>query len=168
MLIRTRISFSYFFLKILFICRQRGREGEREGEKHCVIMSRTPPTGDLAHSSGMCPDWELDQQPFSSQASTQSTEPHHPGLYLFCMNYNFYSFILVLFVLVLSFFFFFFFFISLVKGVLILFLPSRNQLLYLLTLWIVLLVFMLFNFALILIIFFFYFLWDLLLFLQFL
>ena len=39
--------------------RQRGREGEREGQKHqCVVASHMPPTGDLAHNPGMCPDWE--------------------------------------------------------------------------------------------------------------
>ena len=48
-----------FFLKILFIIfRERGREGEREGEKHqCVVASCVPPTGDLAHNPGMCYDW---------------------------------------------------------------------------------------------------------------
>ena len=43
----------------LFIFRERGREGEREGEKHqCVVASHTPPTGDLARNPGMNPDWE--------------------------------------------------------------------------------------------------------------
>ena len=36
--------------------------------------------GDLAHNPGMCPDWEWNQRPFGSQASTQSTESHQPGL----------------------------------------------------------------------------------------
>ena len=54
--------------------------GEREGEKHqCVVASRTPPTGDPAHIPGMCPDWELNRQPFGLQARTQSTELHQPG-----------------------------------------------------------------------------------------
>ena len=54
-----------------------------EGEKHqCVVASHTLPTGDLAHNPGMCPDWELNQRPFGSQAGTQSTEPHQPGLEL--------------------------------------------------------------------------------------
>ena len=45
------------FLKILFIFRERGRELEREGEKHqCVVASHMPPTGDLARNSGRCPD----------------------------------------------------------------------------------------------------------------
>ena len=43
--------------KILFISIQRGREGETEGEKHrYVVASHIPPTGDLAHNPGMCPD----------------------------------------------------------------------------------------------------------------
>ena len=59
-------------------------EGEREGEKHqCVVASHMPSTGDLACNPGMCPDWELNQRPFGSQASTQSTEPHQPGPYMF-------------------------------------------------------------------------------------
>ena len=57
-----------------------GREGDREGEKHqYVVASHTPPTGHLACHPGMCPDWELNQQPFGSQAGAPSTEPHQPG-----------------------------------------------------------------------------------------
>ena len=56
-----------------------GKE-EIEGEEHqCVVASHTPPTGVLAYNTGMCPDWESNQQPFGSQASTQSIEPHQPG-----------------------------------------------------------------------------------------
>ena len=71
----------YFFpIFYLFIFRVGGSEGEREGEKHqCVVASHMPPTGDLARSPGMCPDWELYWQPFGSQVSIQSTEPHQPG-----------------------------------------------------------------------------------------
>ena len=68
---------SFFYL---FIFRQRRREGEREGEKHqCVVASHMSSPGDLAHNPSMCPDWESDLQPFRSQASTQSTQPHQPG-----------------------------------------------------------------------------------------
>ena len=50
-------SFSKRFY--LFIFRERGREGEREGEKYqYVVASCTPPSEDLAHNPGMCPDWE--------------------------------------------------------------------------------------------------------------
>ena len=56
-------------------------EEETEGEKHgCVVASLMPPTGDLSYNLGMCPDWELNWWPFSSQAGTESTEPHQPGL----------------------------------------------------------------------------------------
>ena len=44
-----------------------------------LAASHTPPTGDLALTPGMCPDWELNRKPFGSQASNQSTEPHQPG-----------------------------------------------------------------------------------------
>ena len=43
-----------------------------------MAASHVPPTGDLAHNPGMFPDWESNQQPFGSQASTQPTEPHQP------------------------------------------------------------------------------------------
>ena len=56
---------------------------EKGEEKHQnVVASHVPPAGDLACNLGMCPDWESNQWPFGSQASTQSTEPHQPGLYL--------------------------------------------------------------------------------------
>ena len=57
-------SFFIFFIKrfYLFIFRERGREGEREGEKQqCAVTSRVPPTGDLAYNPGKCPDWESNQ-----------------------------------------------------------------------------------------------------------
>ena len=72
--------FTYLFT-YLFILRERAREREREEEKHqCVVASRAPSTGDLARSLGMCRVWESNQRPFGLQASTQSTEPHQPGL----------------------------------------------------------------------------------------
>ena len=64
--------------------RKRGKEGEREGEKHqCVVAPHAPPAGDLACNPGLCPDWESNQQLFGLQASTQSTEPHETGLNFF-------------------------------------------------------------------------------------
>ena len=68
----------YFLRFYLFIFRERGREGEREGEKHqCVAASCVALTGDLARNPGMCLDRESNQQPFGLQA--QSTELNHPG-----------------------------------------------------------------------------------------
>ena len=77
------ISPGAFFLDFiyLFIFKERGREGGREGKKHqCVVASRVPPTGDLARTPGCsCPDWESNRQCFGLQTGTQSTQPHHPG-----------------------------------------------------------------------------------------
>ena len=75
MKMRKQISFWLsVFLKILLIYFQR--ETERVGEKHW--RARETSVSCPAHP-GMCPDWELNRYPFSSQASTQSTEPHQPG-----------------------------------------------------------------------------------------
>ena len=58
-------------IKILFIFKERGKGGEREGEKHeCAVVSHMSPTGNLARNPGMCLDWDLNQQPIVSQAST--------------------------------------------------------------------------------------------------
>ena len=72
-----------FFKRLyLFTFRERGRKGGREGEKHqCVVAFHMPPTRELAHNPGMCPDWESNRRPFGSQTGTQSTEPSQPGLY---------------------------------------------------------------------------------------
>ena len=66
---------------ILFVIfRERGREGERKGEKcQHVVASGTPPTGDLVCNPGLCPYWESNWWPFGSQAHTQSTELQQPG-----------------------------------------------------------------------------------------
>ena len=72
---------SNLFFNILFIYfLERGEGKEKEEEKHqCVVASHAPPTRNLACNPGMCPDWELNQWPFGSQAHAQSTELHQPG-----------------------------------------------------------------------------------------
>ena len=59
--------------------RQRGAEISQCWEKQSVA-SRMPPTGGPACNPGVGPDQGSNQWPFGSQASTQSTEPHLPGL----------------------------------------------------------------------------------------
>ena len=62
------LNLVFFKRFYLFLFRHRGREGERQGEKRqCVVASCMPPTGDLARSPGMRPDWELNQQRFGLQ-----------------------------------------------------------------------------------------------------
>ena len=80
--------FNFIFLKILFIFTERGREGgrEEEGERNISLLPLVrpqPPARDLARNPGMCPDQEFNQRPFSSQASTENTELHQPGLFFF-------------------------------------------------------------------------------------
>ena len=41
-----------------------------------MAASHAPPTGDMARNPGVCPDWELNQQPFGLQAGTKSTALH--------------------------------------------------------------------------------------------
>ena len=72
-----------------FIFRQRGREGKREGETYQrVVASCVPPTGDLAHNPGTCPDWESNLRPFGSHMDTQSTELHQPELKSIFLNHS--------------------------------------------------------------------------------
>ena len=74
---KANFTLDFFLRFYLFTFRERGREGESEGEKHhCVVASHGHPTEDLAGNPGMCHGWELNRQPFGSQASTQPTEPH--------------------------------------------------------------------------------------------
>ena len=56
-----------------------GRGGRKRMKHQCVVASCAPPTGDLVCNPSMCPDWELNQWPFDSQAGTQLTEPHQSG-----------------------------------------------------------------------------------------
>ena len=83
--------FIIFLRFYLFIFRERGGEGEREGEKpQFVVASCSPPTGDLTHNPGMCPDRELNWQPFGSQDRAQPTELHQPG-HILCNVDSLYS-----------------------------------------------------------------------------
>ena len=71
----------------LFLERRQGREKEREREKHqCVVASHVPPTRDLAHNPGMCPDWESNQWHFGSQASSQSLSHTSQAHFTFLMD----------------------------------------------------------------------------------
>ena len=57
-------SLKYVFFKILFIY-FIGREEEGEKQQR-VVASHMGATGDQACNPGMCPDWELNWQPFGS------------------------------------------------------------------------------------------------------
>ena len=74
-------SFFPFFKDFicLFLERGEGKEKERERNISDVAAPHRPPTGDLAHNPGTCPDWESNQQPFGLQDHAQSTELHQLG-----------------------------------------------------------------------------------------
>ena len=60
----------FLFKDVIYLLSERGREKERARninvqEKHQSVASSTTPARDLAHNPGMCPDWELNQRPFS-------------------------------------------------------------------------------------------------------
>ena len=65
---------------IVFIFRERGREGGREGEKNqCVVASHASSWG-LGPQPRHVPRLEIKPATFGSQASTQSTETYQLGL----------------------------------------------------------------------------------------
>ena len=78
------IDVLWFFKRFyLFIFSNRGREGEREGEKRVQDWSvsfYTPLTRDLVRKPGICSDWGSNLWHFSLQTGTQSPEPHQLGL----------------------------------------------------------------------------------------
>ena len=71
----------FFFKKdFIYLFLDRGVGEERERNINVWLSLARAPTGDLTCNAGMCPDQELNQRPFGSQARAQSTEPHWPGL----------------------------------------------------------------------------------------
>ena len=60
-----------------FVFSEGRREGERE--RNGCVRDVASSHSRLACSPGMCPAWDLNQSPFSSQACAQSTEPHQPA-----------------------------------------------------------------------------------------
>ena len=79
---------SFFLRFYLFVFREKGKEGEKH---RCVVASHVPPTEDLACNTGMCPDWESNQQLLGSQAHAQSTEPYQSGHFHSYFLKRFYS-----------------------------------------------------------------------------
>ena len=75
------LSFAIYLLFIYFFREGKGGRKRRRETSMCGCLLR-PPTGDLAHNAGMCPDWESNQRPFGSEAGSQSTEPHQPGPFI--------------------------------------------------------------------------------------
>ena len=96
------------FQGFVYFLERKGKKevGERDvWEKHWLVASCVPPTGDLAPNPGMCPDWEWNQWPFGLQGGAQPTEPHQPGLvrkFFTSTEFSPYPYLLCLLVLILS------------------------------------------------------------------
>ena len=84
--INWRSPFSLRFY--LFIFKERGKVGERGREmltceRNISWLPLTwPPTRDLAHNPGMCPDWDLNWWPLGSQCSIHWATPARTQLTL--------------------------------------------------------------------------------------
>ena len=71
--------FFKLFLKILFIYFWREGKGRRKRGRETSMCGCLLHTSNWGPGSQVCPDWESNQGPVSSQAGTQSTEPQQPG-----------------------------------------------------------------------------------------
>ena len=95
-MLKQNLTFYLFFKGLIDL--ERGRERERQGEEHQhVVAPHAPPTGDLVCNPDVCPDWESNQRPFGSQASTQSTELYQLGLIKIYFNKLHYIILYILF-----------------------------------------------------------------------
>ena len=75
-----------YFLKNIYVFLDRGEWWEKDRERNInVWLPLTHPQLGIwpATQADMCPDWELNQQSFGSQAGAQSTEPHQPGYFFY-------------------------------------------------------------------------------------
>ena len=54
----VKTHFLFFKELIYFLGSREGKEKERERNINMWLPLMSPPTGDLAHNSGMYPDWE--------------------------------------------------------------------------------------------------------------
>ena len=79
---------SWTFKKyFIYLFLEKGREKERERKINVCLPLTYPLLGTWPATQACVLDWESNQQPFGLQASTQSTEPHQPGLWtcsVFC------------------------------------------------------------------------------------
>ena len=71
----------FSFLWILFIFRERGKEGERERNINVLLPLARPLVGTWPATQACALTRNPSNLgPFGSQAGVQSTEPHRPGL----------------------------------------------------------------------------------------
>ena len=71
------LFFFFFFLDFTYLFLEKGEEREKEKERNINVWLPfiCPSIGDLALNPGMCPDWESNQRPFSSQSVLNPLSP---------------------------------------------------------------------------------------------
>ena len=77
--INELLLFIFLMFYLLFLERREGKEEERERNISVWLPLVCPLLGTWPTTQACALDWELNWQPFRSQAGTQSTEPHQPG-----------------------------------------------------------------------------------------
>ena len=79
-----------YFLRISFFLsfQREGKEKERERSLIVWLPLTCPLMGTWPATQACALDWDSNQWPFGSQAGTQSTDPHQPGLQMliFCFS----------------------------------------------------------------------------------
>ena len=77
----AKTTFFFFLLRFyLFLEKEREREKHQCGRHTSIICPLSAPQPQIKpHNPGMCPAWELNQQPFALRSDAQPTEPHQSG-----------------------------------------------------------------------------------------
>ena len=78
----------FFFYDFIYLVFREGKGGRKRGRETllCGCLSHIPYWGTWPTTQACTLDWESNQQPFGSQASSQSTEPHQPEPTYFIPN----------------------------------------------------------------------------------
>ena len=73
-----------FFKRFYLFTFREGKGGRKRGRKNIIVWLPVAPRAPLLRTwpatQACALDWESNRQPFGSQACTQSTKPHQPGL----------------------------------------------------------------------------------------
>ena len=72
--------------EVIYFLEREGKEKERKRNINVWLPLTHPQLGSWPTTQACALDWESNQQPFDSQAGTQSTEPHQPGCSVFLFD----------------------------------------------------------------------------------
>ena len=85
-------QFTHLLKNILFLFRERGREGEREGERNqCVVASCAPPLGTWPATQECALTGSRTGDPLVCRLALNPLEPHQPGPAILVLAYRTYT-----------------------------------------------------------------------------